>query len=303
MNYVYFNNKIVPDKNAKIPLQTNALQYGTGVFEGIRGYYNKKDKELYIVKLKEHYERLLDSAKIVGWNFDKSADQMIKITCELIRKNKWKETIYIRPFIYASTLSLMPNWNTAKPRLAIYAISLKDFIPTNRGLKAMITTYTKIDDRMSSSRAKMCGNYANSASAKAEVDALGFDEAIYLNSRGRVSEATTENIFIVRAGKLITPPVSEDALDGITRSCIIEIAQNENIEVVERQIERSELYVADEVFMCGTACQVAWICKIDGRQIKNGEIGAITQKLKNIYNQAVNGRDKKYKHWLTGVYI
>lgn len=302
MQYVFFKNKIIEEERARVPLATHALQYGTGVFDSIRGYWNSQENKMYLLKPREHFERLLNSAKIVGWQIPFKADEMIGILKSLIKKNNPKRDIYVRPFIFQSGVKLPPMiGQDFEPIFAMYMIELGDYLSTNVGLKAKISSWSRVGDNMIPPRAKVCGLYVNSALARKEAAEYGADEAIFLNQDGTVCEGSGENIFIVRGNVLITPPPSANILEGITRGCIIEIAKKEGIVVVERNIGRTELYIADEVFLAGTACQVAYFSKIDNRKVRAGRIGPITKKLQEIYFKAVHGKLPEYKFWTVRV--
>lgn len=290
-----------------MPLATNALQYGNGVFGGVRGYWNSQEKRIYLLKPCEHFERLVNSAKILGMLPAKSMPyqvlEIVEIVKKLARKNKPQGDVYIRPFIFQSAPLLTPVISPEKgePVLAMYMIELGDYLSTSKGLKGIVTSWRRIDDAMAPPRGKVCGLYVNSSLARSDAEAQGADEAIFLNQDGSVCEGSAENIFIVRDGKLITPPVCANILEGVTRQSIMEIAKNEGISVIERNVSRTELYIAEEVFLTGTACQVAYFSKIDNRKIGTGRIGPITKRLQEIYFDAVHGRLPEYKTWLTSI--
>lgn len=307
LKYVYFKNQITEKENAKISIATHTLQYGTGVFEGIRGYYvnfnDGNQSVINLVKLKEHYKRLLNSAKILGFKPTWRIDELCEITIQLVKKNSPKTGIYIRPFIYQAGEVISPKLSGIELDLAIYIIELGDYLPTDRGLKGIVSSWRRSSDNSLPCRAKINGLYVNSSLAKSEAIMKGVDEAIFLNEDGTVSEVSAANIFIVRDKKLITPPLTANILEGITRDCIINIAKDNMIEVVERPIQRTELYIADEVLAVGTGVQVAWFSEIDGRKIGDGNQGEISKLLQKIYFDAVQGKIDKYKNWLTEVKI
>jgi branched chain amino acid aminotransferase apoenzyme (EC 2.6.1.42) len=256
-----------PLKDCTINIMTHALQYGTMVFGGIRGYYNKEKNNVFIFRPYDHFMRLHNSAKIMQMKPPYSIEEMVEILKELVRRNQYKSNIYFRPFIYKSALRLSPSLHDVQDSFSVYTLLLDDYLDTSRGLKVAVSSWRRIDDNIIPTRAKVSGGYANSALAKSEALQNGFDEAIFLDSRGFVSEGSAENIFIVRNDVLITPPNSAALLEGITRRSILEIAKNENIPIEIRDIARSELYVADEVFFTGTGAQVAWIAEVDRRVI------------------------------------
>ncbi|MCS7204639.1 MAG: branched-chain amino acid transaminase [Leptospiraceae bacterium] len=291
-----------PLRECTINIMTHALQYGTMVFGGIRGYYNSKKDNVFLFRPYDHFKRLHNSAKIMQMKPKYSIEEMVNILKELTIRNQYKSNIYFRPFIYKSALRLSPSLHDVEDSFSVYSLLLDDYLDTNRGLRVMISSWRRIDDNIIPTRAKVSGGYANSALAKSEALQNGFDEAIFLDHRGYVSEGSAENIFIVRDGVLSTPPNHSAILEGITRRSVLEIARREHIPVEIRDISRSELYIADEVFFTGTGAQVAWIAEIDRRVIGNGEIGPITKLLKEKYEKIVYGEDPEYSHWVVPVY-
>lgn len=301
-NLSYFQGKIVPSEQALVSIQTHALQYGTSVFGGIRGYYNPSKDNVYIFRLQDHVKRLLNSAKLVQLQYSIDPAELQKIILQLVKECGYKENIYLRPFIYTSALQLSPRFHDVKADLAIYILPLNDYLDTKNGLKTMISSWRRIDDTIIPTMSKASGGYVNSALAKSEAVQNGCDEAIFLDSRGFVSEGSAENIFIVRDGKLITPTLTSSILEGITRRSVIELARKQGIEVIERDVTRSELYICDEAFFSGTGVQVAWIKEIDKRIIGNGNIGSVTKKLQDLFFEIVTANNDDYSQWLTSVY-
>jgi branched-chain amino acid aminotransferase len=250
-----------PLKDCTINIMTHALQYGTMVFGGIRAYYNKEKNNVFIFRPYDHFQRLHNSAKIMQMKPPYSIEEMVEILKELVRRNQYKSNIYFRPFIYKSALRLSPSLHDVQDSFSVYTLLLDDYLDTSRGLKVAVSSWRRIDDNIIPTRAKVSGGYANSALAKSEALQNGFDEAIFLDSRGFVSEGSAENIFIVRNDVLITPPNSAALLEGITRRSVLEIAKNENIPIEIRDIARSELYVADEVFFYWYRCSGCLDCR------------------------------------------
>jgi len=236
--------------------------------------------------------------KVLNMKIEESVEELVEITKELIKKNNIKSDIYIRPIVYFSDLKISPKLVGYTSKIAIYTYPLGDYIDVNEGIKAIVSSWTRLNDNMIPPRLKVAGAYVNSAFSKTEAIMAGADEAIVLNKNGYVSEGSAENIFIVRDGKLITPPVSDDILEGITRNAIITIAQDLGYQVIERHIARTELYVADEVFFCGTGAQVSPVVEIDNRKIGDGKPGKITKEIQNVYFDAVRGKIDRYKHWI-----
>lgn len=301
--YSYIRGKICHIKNAVVPIQSKAVQYGLGIFTGIRGHYNPKKKNLYLFRLKDHFIRLQESAKIAGMQFSLTYPKFERTILDLIKKNKAKEDIYLRFTLYASSTKLTPRFDNENDDLAIYIISLKDYFDSNHGLNVCISSWRRVDDDAISTKAKITGSYANSALAKTEAVKNGYDEAIFLNRDGKVCEATGANIFGIKNNVVITPPLSANNLHGITRRCLAEIIKNElNLELKEEEFDRSTLYTFDELFFTGTAAKITYISSVDRRKIGTGQMGKYTKSLKKIFEEIVVGEIPKYSKWLTSVY-
>jgi branched-chain amino acid aminotransferase len=298
----YFEGKIVPSSEANISIQTHAFQYGTSVFGGIRGYYNESKGNLYIFRLRDHYQRLVNSAKIMQLNFDKTPDELVAITIDLIKQSNYKQNIYLRPIVYTSALQLSPRFHDVKTQIAIYVLKLDDYLDTQNGLTTMVSTWQRFSDNQIPTLAKASGGYVNSALAKSEAVQNGYDEAIFLDGRGFVSEGSAENIFLVRNGEIITPSIGSSILEGITRRSLIKIASDLNYKVIERDVARSELYIADEIFFSGTGVQVAWVKEVDRRRVGEGSMGSISKELQTLFFKIVRGEESNYSSWLTPIY-
>jgi branched-chain amino acid aminotransferase len=301
--YAFFQGKIVKIENAVVPINTNALQYGTAIFGGIRGYYSKQEHSISIFRLDDHYKRFLTSANILGCALPYTQEEFKKITIELLEKNNPAANVYFRPFAYVGNTELGPNLANITLDFALYMLPLDEYMPLGKGLSLCVSTWQRISDNAIPTRAKVSGGYVNSALARKEATDGGFDEAIMLNSFGHVAEGSAENFFLVRDGKLITPALSEGVLEGITRRSIIQLASEMGIQTVERPIERSEIYVSDEAFLSGTGCQVAWIEQIDKRLIGNGKKGKISSMLQEKFFSVVKGEDKDHQEWCTKVAV
>lgn len=302
--YAFFQGNIVKIEKARVPIMTNALQYGTGVFDGIRGYYNKKDKFLSVFRIEDHYKRFLASLKIICVGIKYNQEELIKITLDLIKKNSPKTDTYFRPFAYAGSTNLSPN--LVRDNIfdfALYLMPLGEYLPVNKGLSVMVSSWRRISDNAIPSRGKIAGSYVNAALARREAHSLGFDEAILLTEGGHVAEGPAENLFLVKNGILVTPPETDDILEGITRRTVIEIARDLGIEIAVRSIDRSELYTCEEAFFSGTGVQIAWIAKIDGRVVKDGKRGPITAKLQGLFFRIVKGEEEKYQNWCTKIIL
>ena len=299
----FFEGKIVPIEEAKISIKTNSFHYGTAVFEGIRAYWNSEQEQLYILAAREHYERLLKNARAMFMELPYSADDLVEITKELLRQSGVREDIYIRPIVYFKDLKLTPKLVGYTPTIAIYLYPFGAYLDPEKGIRAKVSSWIRNDDNSIPSRYKIAGAYVNSALAKTEALLAGYDEAIMLNANGYVAEGSGENIFVVRNGVVATPGVNEHILEGITRALVIRMLKEDmGIQVVERPIARSELYIADEIFMTGTAAEITPIVEVDNRKIGDGEVGPITKGVQKIFFDAVRGKVEKYRYLLTPVY-
>ena len=303
LDYAFFKGAFVPFSEANISIGTHAVQYGTGAFAGIRGYLDADGSTINVFRLPDHAERLLNSGKLLRAELPYGKDDVVRIICELIEKNAPTGDIYIRPFIYKPAVQLTPRLRGIGDELAVYIMPMGDYLSMERGQKAVISSWVRIPDNAIPSRGKLTGAYVNSAFAKDEAIENGADEAIMLNTAGKIAEGSGCNLFIVRQDKLVTPPFSSDILEGMTRRSIMKMAKRAGIEVEVREIDRTELYLADEAFFCGTGVQVAWIEAIDGRPIGSGKIGPITEQLRTIFFDTVRGKNEQYHHWLTQVTI
>lgn len=301
----YMHNKFIDVRKAVVPIQAKVIQYGLGVFTGIRGHWNKEKKNLYLFRLEDHFERLTEAAKIVGMKFPYTFAQFKKIIFDLIKKNKAKEDVYLRPTLYAASTKLTPRFDNDDDDLAVYMISLKEYFDSAEGLKVCVSSWRRFDDDSLSTKAKITGSYANSALAKTEAIRNGFHEPIFLNRDGKVCEASGANLFGVKGKTVYTPPLSANNLNGITRRSVIEILSSElGLTVREEEFDRSTLYCFDELFFTGTAAKVSWIASVDHRIIGNGKIGKVVSQLQEIFGKiaAYEFDIEKYKKWCTPVY-
>jgi branched-chain amino acid aminotransferase len=300
--FAFFNGEIVPIEQATVSVMTNALNYGTGCFEGIRGYWNADEQQLFVFQLRPHMERLHRSCKILFMQLPYTVDQLSQITLDLLRREEFREDVYIRPLVYKSEPAIAVRLNDMADGFTLFAVGFGQYID-NSALKVCVSSWRRIDDNIIPSRAKVSGSYVNSALAKTEALLNGFDEAIVLGSDGQVSEASAANLFIVRDNTLITPPITGDILEGITRKVVVDLAQAElSLNVVERAIDRTELYIADEAFFCGTGAEIKPIVEIDRRPVGDGQIGPVGSTLVQLYADVVRGRSERYREWCTAVY-
>jgi len=298
--YAFFEGQFVPMKEAKVSVMTHALNYGTGVFEGIRGYWNEEANDIFIFRLREHYERFLRNTRMVCIDVPYTEDELISLTLELVRMHDYDTDVYIRPLAYKSSEQIGVSMEGVADDLTIFMSHFGNYVDIDRGLSVCVSSWKRSDDNAIPGRAKISGNYANTALIKNEAVLNGYDEAIVLNYQGFVVEGSAENIFIVRDGTLITPAFADGILEGITRDTVETLAADElGIPTVSRTVARTELYYADEIFLTGTGAQVASVTSVDRRLVGDGGIGPITAKLQQLYFDVVKGRNPKYMDWLT----
>ncbi len=301
--YAFFGGEFVPIEKAKVSIMTHAFNYGTGCFEGIRAYWNEEEEQLFIFRMREHYERFHRSCGILHIELPYSVEQLGEITVDLLRKEDARTDTYIRPLAYKATEGIGVRLHDLEDEFALFALPFGKYIEKEEGANVCVSSWSRISDNAVPARAKITGAYVNSALSKTEAVLNGFDEAIVLTSDGHVSEGSAENLFIVRNGVLITPPVTEDILEGITRATMIQVAREKlDLETVERKIDRTELYVAEEAFFCGTGVQVAAIATIDHRPVGTGKLGPIVKGLRDLYFDIVRGKVEDYRDWCTPVY-
>ena len=301
----FFRGRIVPISEAKVSVTTHALHYGTAVFEGIRGNWNEKHKSMYVFRMREHYERFLQGCNIMMLDIPYDVEDLCKITTDLIENCGYKEDVYIRPLAYKSEERVANlKLQELESDFTLVIVPFGAYIETDGAISCCTSSWRRMDDTIIPPRVKISGHYVNSILAKTEAVLSGFDEAIMLNQDGSVSEGSGENLFFISNGTLHTPLVSDNNLTGITRDCAIKLAQNElNIPVVEGTIRRSELYLADEVFLTGTAAHITPVGHLDSRPIGNGGVGPLTKQIRDLYVKIIRGNNIKYIDWCTQVAI
>ncbi|WP_316504222.1 branched-chain amino acid transaminase [Nitrosopumilus sp.] len=298
--YVWFDGKYISTEKALVPITTHAIHYGTSIFEGIRAYWNGKN--LYVFRLDEHVKRFRRSGQFYNISLNCSDKEITNAITGICKKNKIEKPCYIRPFYFVGDYGINLHVTEKAPtNVAIFTFPFGDLFD-KKGITAGVVSWRKFSDISTPPQAKMGGNYLNSIIATQEAKRNGVDEAILLDQNGNVSEAPGENIFIVRNGKLATPSLSSSALEGITRDAVIEFAKDLNLDVMERDIARSELGISDEIFLTGTAAEITPIVSMDSKIIGNGSPGKITKKIMKKYTSVVMNEDKDYSHWLTAVY-
>ncbi len=301
--YAYFEGRIVPMNEAKVSIATHALNYGTACFEGIRGYWNEQQQQLFLLKMRAHYQRMADSWNVLRMKPKESIEDLCRITLELVKQHGYQQDVYVRPITYKSSRTIKLTLSSLDDTMAIYTFPMGNYLDISAGLSVCTSSWRRANSNAMPVRAKVTGAYINSCLAVDDATSAGFDEAIMLTDDGTVSEGSSCNIFLLRNGKLSTPALSEDILEGITRNSLIDMIHNEfGMEVEERRIDRTELYAADEIFMCGTGVQVSPVASVDRRPVRTGQPGEFTMKLQALYLSACRGENEKYKDWVTPVY-
>tara|TARA_B000000437_G_C11680615_1_gene319107 strand:+ start:709 stop:1635 length:927 start_codon:yes stop_codon:yes gene_type:complete len=302
---VHFKGNIVSVKDANVNIMTHALHYGTAVFEGIRGNWNEDEQKMFVFRMHEHYVRLLQGAKMLLMDIPYSADDLCEITVDLIKKSQYQQDLYIRPLVYKSE-ELVANLKLQElsSDFALMMVPFGAYLESDGALKCCTSSWRRVDDTIIPPRVKISGHYVNSILAKTEATLAGFDEAIMLTQDGYVSEGSGENLFLINQNTLITPPVADNNLTGITRDSAIKIAKDElGLQILERRIRRSELYFADEVFLTGTAAHIQSVGQLDNRNIGDGLPGKITSQINEVYQQAIRGNNRKYRNWCTEIEV
>jgi branched-chain amino acid aminotransferase len=296
--HAFFEGKIVPFAHAKISIAAHGFLYGTTVFSGMRAYWNEEKKRLFVFRPCEHFHRLLDSAKIMSMTIPYDEQGLIDLTLELLRADDWHEDVYLRPTIYKADMGIGVRLHNLRDDFSMFVTAFDKYLSNDSDAHLTFSSWRRIDDNVIPARGKISGAYANSALIKTDANRAGFDEAIVLDQAGQVSEGSAMNIFMVRDGVLVTPPPTDNILEGITRRSVIELAREElGLEVCERSIDRSEVFIAEELFMTGTAAQIVAATKVDHRPIGSGKMGTITAKLRTVFDEVVHAKNSKYLKW------
>ena len=296
--HAFFEGKIVPLADARINIATHGFLYGTAVFGGLRGYWNEEKKRLFVFRPYDHFRRLLHSARMMAMDVKYDEESLIQTTLDVLRTDHWQEDVYLRPTFYKADMGIGVKLHDLKDEFCMFVMRYEKYVKNDTNSHVTFSSWRRIDDNVIPARGKVAGAYANSALIKTDANRSGFDEALVLDHNGHVSEGSAMNIFMLRDGVLVTPPVTDNILEGITRRSIIELARNElGLQVVERSIDRTEVFIAEEMFMTGTAAQVVAITKIDHRPVGSGVMGPITTKLRAAFDDVVRAKNSKYKHW------
>jgi branched-chain amino acid aminotransferase len=296
--HAFFEGKIVPLSEAKINIATHGFLYGTAVFGGMRAYWNEDQKNLYVFRPYDHFRRLLNSARMMSMQTHYDEESLIQLTLDLLRTDNWQRDIYLRPTFYKADLGIGVKLHDLKDEFCMFVVAYEPYVKNDINAHVTVSSWRRVDDNVIPARGKVAGAYANSALIKTDANRSGFDEALVLDNNGHVSEGSAMNIFMLRDGILVTPPVTDNILEGITRRSVIELARKElGLTVMERSIDRTEVYICEEMFMTGTAAQIVAVTKVDHRPIGAGVMGPITTKLRLLYEDILRGRNKAYEHW------
>ena len=296
--HAFFEGKIVPWSEAKINIATHGFLYGTSVFSGMRAYWNDEKKKLFVFRPFDHYRRRLNSARMMAMEIPYDEEGLIDLTMNLLRTDNWKQDVYLRPTIYKADMGIGVRLHNLKDEFCMFVMPFEKYVSNDTNAHVTFSSWRRIDDNAIPARGKVAGAYANSALIKTDANRAGFDEALALDGNGHVSEGSAMNIFMVRDGVVITPPVTDNILEGITRRSVMELARDElGLEVVERSIDRTEVSIAEELFMTGTADQIVSVTKVDHRPIGTGKMGPITTRLRELFDDVVRAKNKKYNKW------
>jgi branched-chain amino acid aminotransferase len=300
---VYYRGRVVPYADARIGLLTHALNYGTAVFGGLRGHWNEEEQELFVFRPLDHFRRFLDSARLLRMELALTPDDLWAGLRALLREQGTRTDCYIRALAFYGDETLGVRLHGLTPDVSIVALPLGPFVANDENAHACISSWQRISDNVLPARGKIAGGYVSSALAKSDAQLAGFDEALVLNDDGHVCEGSVENLFVVRGGVVVTPPVTQDILEGITRRSVMQLLRQDfGVEVVERPIDRTEVYLADEVFLTGTGVQVVAVTRVDNRAIGTGRMGAVAERLRPAMADVVRGRDPKRREWCAPVF-
>jgi branched-chain amino acid aminotransferase len=302
--YAYFGGKLVPYSEAKVGVMTHALNYGTGAFGGVRAYWNAEEEQLYLFRPLDHYRRFLNSAKLLCMDLGLAPEDLRDLTLEVLRAEGYREDCYVRPLAFKSDEAIPVHLQGLHDALTIFAVPFTRYVEADVQAHVTFSSWRRIDDNAIPARGKIAGSYVNSALIKTDAMRGGFDEGLVLTREGHISEGSAENVFMIRDGVLITPPVTENIVEGITRRTVMDLAREElGLQVVERPIDRTEVYLCEELFLTGTAAAVTVVTMVDHRPVGTGKMGPIAARLRRLYDDAVRGKLARYRHWNEPVYV
>jgi branched-chain amino acid aminotransferase len=296
--HAFFEGKIVPLSDAKVNIATHAFNYGTAVFGGMRAYWNEEKKRLFVFRPWDHFHRLLHSARLLAMQVSYDEESLIQVLLDLLRADEWKQDVYMRPTFYKADLGIGVRLHNLKDEFCIFTMPFEKYVQNDTNAHVTISSWQRVDDNMIPARAKVAGAYVNSALIKTDANRAGFDEALVLDGEGHISEGSAMNVFMLRDGVLITPPVTDNILEGITRRSVMELARDElGLKVVERSIDRTEAFICEELFLTGTAAQITAVTKVDHRPVGAGVMGPMTIKLRTLFDDVVRAKNPKYLEW------
>lgn len=302
--FAYFEGKFVPYQKAKVSVLTHGFNYGTAVFGGIRGYWNNEKKQLFVFRPLDHFKRFLNSSRLLSMKIDHTAEELTQLTLELLRMEQYQQDIYIRPLAYKADEAIGVRLHDLQDRVSIVAIPFGKYIKNDTNAHVQISSWRRIDDNMIPARGKISGAYVNSAFIKTDAILAGFDEALVLTQEGHISEGSAMNVFMIKDGMVVTPPVTENILEGITRRSVITLINDQlQLKIIERPIDRTEIYLCEEFFMTGSAAQVTAVTRVDHREIGTGVMGPVTTQLRELFDSVIYGKMEEYLHWNTPVYV
>jgi branched-chain amino acid aminotransferase len=302
-NFVLYKGRVVPYSEVKFGVLMHAMNYGTAVFGGLRAYWNEDEKQLFVFRPQDHFRRFLQSAKLLLMELNLTGDDLLKGLVELIRTEGYEKDLYIRPLAFYTDEIIGVRVHDLTPETSIVVMPFGSYNKNEDNMHVTVSSWRRIDDNSIPARGKIAGAYVNSAFIKTDAVRAGFDEAIVLNADGHISEGSAANFFMLRNGVLATPPITDNVLEGITRRTVIQLIRDElRMQVDERPIDRTELYLADEMFFCGTGAQISAITRVDHRAVGTGKMGDLTSRLRNLYFDIVRGRVAKYRDWCYPVY-
>lgn len=296
--HAFFEGKVIPLGQANINIATHGFLYGTAVFSGMRAYWNDEKEQLFVFRPFDHFQRLLNSGKTMAMHIPYDEEGLTRLALDVLQRDHWRQDVYLRPTIYKADKGIGVRLHDLKDEFCLFVMAFDKYVKNDANAHVTFSSWRRIDDNVIPARGKVAGSYANSALIKTDANRAGFDEALVLDNNGHVSEGSAMNIFIVRDGVLITPPVTDNILEGITRRSIMELAEKElGLPILERSVDRTEVFIADEVFMTGTAAQVVAVTKVDHRLVGSGAMGPITARLRGLFDDVVRAKNPKYLKW------